>query len=201
MNRCLRNKFMVHESKFWIRQPRQRLNWEPFLCCIQKRKSLNGYTKWVEHDENTVNMDQNDEIIKSKIIFCLGGKAAEALTNGYGKDYILKLLKKQKISSDLKNAIYFAKLIDSNGVENLIGSVSIMVIQYSCSKTSKNRTKSSAFSKRTQSWSNTNQNIWSWSINCWSINWFCFCELILGHIIWPIWYGRVPRQNFGKSGL
>ena len=96
-------------------------------------------------------MEQNDEIIKSKIIFCLGGKAAEALTNGYGKDYILKLLKKQKISSDLKKAIYFAKLIDSNGVENLIGSVSIMVIQYSCSKTSKNRTKSSAFSKRTQS--------------------------------------------------
>ena len=87
---------------------------------------MNGYTKWVEHDDITMNMEQNDEIIKSKIIFCLGGKAAEALTNGYGKDYILKLLKKQKISSDLKNAIYFAKLIDSNGVKNLIGSVTLV---------------------------------------------------------------------------
>jgi len=64
-----------------------------------------------------------DEIIKSKIIFCLGGKAAEALTNGYGKDYIYKLLKKQKKSSDLKNAIYFSRQIDSNHVEDLLGLV------------------------------------------------------------------------------
>ena len=71
----------------------------------------------------TVNAEQNDEIIKSKIIFCLGGKAAEALTNGYGKDYIFKLLKRQKISSDLKNAIYFAKQSDIDNVGDVIGSV------------------------------------------------------------------------------
>ena len=64
-----------------------------------------------------------DEIIKSKIIFCLGGKAAEALTNGYGKDYIFKLLKKQKKSSDLKNAIYFSGQIDSENVEDILGLV------------------------------------------------------------------------------
>ena len=84
---------------------------------------MNGYTKWVEHDDMTVNAEQNDESIKSKIIFCLGGKAAEALTNGYGKDYIFKLLKRQKFSSDLKNAIYFAKQIDADHIEDLIGSV------------------------------------------------------------------------------
>ena len=71
----------------------------------------------------TVNAEQNDESIKSKIIFCLGGKAAEALTNGYGKDYIFKLLKRQKFSSDLKNAIYFTKQIDVDHIEDLIGSV------------------------------------------------------------------------------
>ena len=84
---------------------------------------MNGYTKWVEHDDMTVNAEQNDESIKSKIIFCLGGKAAEAVTNGYGKDYIFKLLKRQQFSSDLKNAIYFAKQIDADHIEDLIGSV------------------------------------------------------------------------------
>ena len=67
--------------------------------------------------------EEHDEIIKSKIIFCLGGKAAEALTNGYGKDYIFKLLKKQKKSSDLKNAIYFSRQIDSDHAEDLLGLV------------------------------------------------------------------------------
>ena len=100
-----------------------RLNWEPFLCSIQKRKSLNGCTKWVEHENFLTTEQDGDEIIKSKIIFCLGGKAAEALTNGYGKDYIFKLLKKHKKSSDLKNAIYFSGQISSDHIEDLLGLV------------------------------------------------------------------------------
>ena len=77
-----------------ILRERREISWCPVICSIRPRVGLRGYTRWVECDEIDLELDN-----RSKIMFALAGKAAEAVCFNYGPGFIDKLISSD--SSDL----------------------------------------------------------------------------------------------------
>ena len=71
-----------------VLQEQNKISWCPLLCTIESREKLRGYTRWFECSE--VESEQN---LKSKVIFALAGKAAEAVYSGV-ENFRLKFYQK-----------------------------------------------------------------------------------------------------------